>query len=179
LQTSSFLRGSWSLLPVSYVIFTFLTLSLDALHEFSLVGPQLRQRHAHLCLQRRVAPVRKESKLSATRVNVIPISSKGFRKRHILENPYPAQSFALTANEFELSPETISPDRNLTSGGLFSGEREQRACLRPRSVCYGMVLCQLADRLNHLHRRRALMEFVNEQSNRTKLCPASENVSDL
>lgn len=168
MQTGSFLRGSWSLLPMRYIIFTFLTLSSDALHELSLVGPQLRRRHAHLCLHRRVAPVRKESKLSATRVNVIPISSRGFRKRHLLENPYPAQSFALTANEFELSPETNSPDGNLTSGRLFSGEREQRARLRPGSVCCGTVPCWLADRPNHLRRRGALMEFVNEQSKRTK-----------
>lgn len=154
-------------------------LSWDAILEPSLVGPQLRKCRAHLCLQRRIAPVRKECKLSPIRVNVIPISSKGFRKRHRFENPYPAQRFALTANEFELSPETISPDGNLTSGRLFSREREQRARFRPRSVCCGTVLCQLADRPNHLRRRRALMEFVNEQSKRTKLCPASENVSDL
>jgi hypothetical protein len=151
-----------------YTIFTSLTLSSDALHELSLVGPQSRQCHAHLCLQRRVAPVREESKLSPTRGNGIPISSKGFRKRHPFENPYPAQRFALTANQFELSPETILPDGNLTSGRLFSGEREQRARVRPRSVCCGTELCRLADRPNHLRRRRALMDFVNEQSKRAK-----------
>ena len=151
-----------------YIILNFPTLSSDALHELSLVGPQLRQCLAYLCLQRRVAPARKESKLSPTRANVIPISSKGFRKWHPLENPYPAQRFALTANEFELSAETILPDGNLTSGRLFSGEREQRARVRPRSVCCGTELCRLADRPNHLRRRRALMDFVNEQSKRTK-----------
>lgn len=65
-------------------------------------------------------------KPSPTQANVIPISLKGFRKRHPFENPYPAQRFALAANEFDLSPETISPDGNLTSGRLFSGEREKK-----------------------------------------------------
>src|SRR5258708_13338876 len=85
----------------------------------------------------------------------------------------------LTADEFDFSLETLWPDGNLISGRLFSGELEQGARLKPRSVCCVTELCPRADRPGHLCRQRALMKCVNGQCTRPKLCLPRDIASDL
>src|SRR5260370_25130632 len=76
--------------------------------------------------------------------------------------------FFHTADEFDFSLETLWPDGNLISGRLFSGELEQAARLKPRSVCCVTELCSRANRPGHLCRQRALTKCVNGQCTRAK-----------